>query len=112
MRAAGAETLRVAVTDFTGTWEATVDALMHEVAADEVVRDPDRPNGAGYYEGLCFKVFATFAGETLELGDGGVVDWTQQLVGSQKECCVISGVSVERLAMVMTQRGARPDRGR
>jgi hypothetical protein len=101
LRAAGAERVRVALTDFTGEWPAVVDALGREIDADEVVVDPDRPNGAGYYQGLCFKVHPTFAGETLELGDGGVVDWTRQLVGSRKERCVISGIGVDRLALVM-----------
>ncbi|MFI0799771.1 hypothetical protein [Amycolatopsis lurida] len=33
-------------------------------------------------------------------GDGGFVDWTQRLVGNRKERTLISGVGVDRLAMV------------
>ena len=39
------------------------------------------------------------AGKTIEVGDGGLVDWTQALVGSAKERLMISGLSLERLAV-------------
>ncbi|WP_154697463.1 hypothetical protein [Lentzea guizhouensis] len=59
-----------------------------------LVVDPSR--GAGYYQGLCFKVF--LHGE--EIGDGGFVDWTQRLLGNRKERLLISGVGVDRFAAV------------
>jgi hypothetical protein len=36
--------------------------------------------------------------ETVEVGDGGIVDWTQRLVGSRKERLMTSGLGIERLA--------------
>jgi hypothetical protein len=52
---------------------------------------------------MCFKVFVTTAnGDRLEVADGGLVDWTQQLVQSRKERMMISGLGVERLATLMT----------
>lgn len=63
-----------------------------------VAERPDRPSGSGYYDRFCFKVFVTFGDHTLEIGDGGLVDWTQQLVASRKERCMISGLGLDRLA--------------
>ena len=54
--------------------------------------------GRGYYTGLCFKVHAEIAGRFKEIGDGGFVDWTQQLTGSHKERLLISGFGVDGLA--------------
>ena len=49
---------------------------------------------------ICFKLAATWEGAEIELGDGGLVDWTQLLLQSRKERLMISGLSVERLALV------------
>ena len=95
LRATGAEAVRVELTDFTGEWTAVVTELQERFDA---VVNPDRA-GAGYYEGLCFKVHPTFAGEAMETGDGGVVDWTRQLRNNGKERCVISGIGVDRIAL-------------
>lgn len=70
-------------------------------AGVDVVLDPDRESGRGYYQGLCFKVIARFGGEWLEVGDGGFVDWTQELLSNRKERLLISGLGVDRLAMAM-----------
>jgi hypothetical protein len=61
---------------------------------------PERADGRGYYSGLCFKLFGTWDGDAIELGDGGLVDWTQRLLQSRKERLMISGLSIERLALV------------
>ncbi len=72
--------------------------------------DATREQGRNYYASLCFKVYAESqdvkdakeAGDQktdlLEVGDGGLTDWTQQLVGSRKERLLISGIGSERLA--------------
>jgi hypothetical protein len=72
----------------------------------EVVDAPERESGRAYYRGICFKVFAgTPDGDLLEIGDGGFVDWTARLLGSQKERLLISGHGLDRLA-IMTVRGS------
>jgi hypothetical protein len=35
--------------------------------------------------------------ERIEVGDGGFVDWTQQMTGTKKERCLISGIGLDRL---------------
>jgi hypothetical protein len=63
------------------------------------VLDPGRSTGHGYYEGLCFKVMARFGdGEPQEVGDGGFVGWTRDLLSNGKERLLISGLGVDRLA--------------
>jgi len=35
--------------------------------------------------------------ESVEIGDGGFVDWIQQMTGNKKERCVISGIGLDRM---------------
>jgi hypothetical protein len=103
----GARAIDIALTDFSGGSYARVAA-----AAREAVRglsnvscrdDSDRTSGDGYYNGFCFKVNVTIGDEPpFETSDGGIVDWTQRLVGSAKERCFISGLGVDRVALAMT----------
>ncbi|GLZ29415.1 hypothetical protein Lesp02_16050 [Lentzea sp. NBRC 105346] len=60
-----------------------------------VVEDPARELGRGYYDGFCFKVFRG----GVEIGDGGLVDWTRRLLADRKERMLISGIGVDRLAV-------------
>lgn len=53
-----------------------------------------------YYQGINFKLFMERNGEILEIGDGGFVDWTYQMLGSKKERCLISCVALDRLLML------------
>lgn len=61
--------------------------------------DADRTDNA-YYKGLQFTVIAHIGESALPIGDGGFVDWTQQLLGSRKERMLISAIGLERLAMI------------
>jgi len=38
--------------------------------------------------------------ETIEIADGGMVEWTLRLVESRKERLMISGLGLDRLAAV------------
>jgi hypothetical protein len=58
--------------------------------------DSERQQGRGYYQKLCFHVYADAeSGGTFQLTDGGFTSWTQQLVGSEKERLMISGIGSE-----------------
>jgi hypothetical protein len=59
---------------------------------------PERTQGIGYYRTAAFKIMANTDGGDLEIGDGGFVDWTAELVPDAKERCLISCVAPERLA--------------
>jgi hypothetical protein len=75
-------------------------ALADEPGAD-IIDDPDRATGRGYYTGLCYKIFATVADQRLEIADGGFVDWTQRLTGNRKERLLIGGFGLDRLASAL-----------
>jgi hypothetical protein len=56
--------------------------------------------GADYYTDVAFKIHVGAAGEEVELGDGGLTDWTAQLLDDAKERCLISCIASERLAVL------------
>ena len=99
----------VTLTDLRGGRIDVVSGAVRD-AFDEADRvqvrdDPDREGGRAYYDGFCFKVHAVRGDEPFELVDGGFVDWTQRLVQSRKERLLISGLGVERLAMLTDAAG-------
>ena len=74
----------------------------------KIAFDQDRKQGRGYYDELCFKIFATpETGREQELVDDGDVNWTQKLLNNAKERLVISGCGSERLCEIF-----RPARSR
>jgi len=96
-----AEAVRVELTDFegrTGLLAAVADELPSRAGVDVVDR-PDRTAARGYYRGFCFKAFAAFDGDAIEVADGGHVDWTQRYLRSRKERLMISGLGLDRLAL-------------
>ena len=58
---------------------------------------PERTQGIGYYRTAAFKIMANAEGDELEIGDGGFVGWTAELIPDAKERCLISCVAIERL---------------
>lgn len=56
--------------------------------------DPDRQRARSYYGTGAIRMEV----EGAEVGDGGLTDWTAQLMADRKERCLISCVSTERLA--------------
>jgi hypothetical protein len=102
---AGGDRVIVALTDLAGDrMNRVADAVRGALGKEdgiEVRDDPDREGGRVYYNGLCFKVFAWRGDKPFELADGGLVDWTQRLVPSRKERLLISGLGIERLAMLL-----------
>lgn len=99
--AAGAQHIEVRLTcldeAFNPLLTRTRNALARTPDVD-VLDDPGRMTGRGYYTSLCYKVYAAIAGQRLEIADGGFVDWTQQLTGNRKERPLIGGFGVDRLA--------------
>ena len=99
--------LEVVLTDF----HEPVREAMLELMASQIreafpqisVRfDPHREHSRGYYLDVCFKIHAPESDESIELADGGVVDWTQQLLSNAKERLVISGIGSERVCNLAT----------
>jgi hypothetical protein len=94
--------MSVRLTDWTnGDRESAlhnVEQVLGGASDVEIMRDPRRRAGLGYYEAVCFKIHATAAGGELEVGDGGFTSWTGRLLADRKERLCISAVSVDRLA--------------
>jgi hypothetical protein len=52
-----------------------------------------------YYKGLQFTVITNINGGVHHVGDGGIVDWTQRLLGNKKERLMISAIGLDRLLL-------------
>jgi len=104
-RRSGFAAVSVQLTDFGGRHGRVLDAVADRIAEAgiSVAMSPERTAARGYYPNVCFKLTVSHRGEVLELGDGGMVDWTQALVASKKERLMISGLSLERIAVAMSE---------
>ncbi len=67
------------------------------VKVDLAIKEPNKENQ--YYKGLQFTIVANINGREHSIGDGGFVDWSQQLLGSKKERMMISAIGLERLLL-------------
>jgi hypothetical protein len=91
----------IRLTDFSGQCQAVLDELVTNLTTETVtvVETPERIAGRGYYDSVCFKLVVSFDDEDVEVADGGLVSWTQTLLGNRKERLMTSGLSLERLAL-------------
>lgn len=103
LAAAGLAPAQLALTPLSEAGESVAAAVVAELAGPliEVIGDPRRRSGRGYYRDLCFKINVRCAGEWQEVGDGGFTDWAAQLTASSKERLLISGLGIDRLAAMM-----------
>jgi hypothetical protein len=54
-------------------------------------------NSENYYQTVNFKIYWRRENQEIDIADGGLVDWTQQLLSNQKERMLISGLGTEML---------------
>ncbi|MET8094777.1 hypothetical protein [Micromonospora sp. NPDC005220] len=66
-----------------------------EGSAVPLLDEPERSRGRGYYTGCALRI--TLLNGSLEIGDGGLTDWTARLTGDAKERCLVSCLATERL---------------
>jgi hypothetical protein len=78
-----------------------VDAIQSELPDAPLTEYPERTQGIGYYHTAAFKIMAKTETNELEIGDGGFVGWTAELIPDAKERCLISCVAPERIAGLM-----------
>ncbi|MBQ1012502.1 hypothetical protein KBX53_16365 [Micromonospora sp. M51] len=78
--------------------ERLADTVRPALAGGAVplVDEPERTRGRGYYTGCALRI--SLLGGDLEIGDGGLTDWTARLTGDAKERCLVSCLATERLA--------------
>jgi hypothetical protein len=75
---------------------AILEYLHSQLPAMEVTRD-ENPGFNNYYKGLQFKAVITVQQRDFDIADGGLVNWTQQLLNNKKERFFISGFGLELL---------------
>ncbi|MEU5907610.1 hypothetical protein ABZ780_24960 [Micromonospora sp. NPDC047467] len=95
---AAAPQLHVTVFDDPAVRERLADTVRPALDGGTVplLDEPERERGRGYYRGCAMRI--TVQGGSLEVGDGGLTDWTAQLTGDAKERCLVSCLATERLA--------------
>jgi hypothetical protein len=107
-----ADLIRIRLTAFStsATSERLADTVMP--ALDplpdnvELVLDPDRTRGRGYYRDVALRIDVVSDGVELEIGDGGFTDWTARLLADAKERCLTSCIATERLASRTSEVGS------
>jgi hypothetical protein len=88
----------------TTAWEpryaVVADAVRAALPDVAVVDQPDREAGRHYYTGFAWGADIVDGDDRVNVADGGFVDWTQRLLGNQKERLCTSGIGIERLAVM------------
>jgi hypothetical protein len=84
--------------------ERTFRPLSGEIGVPVRV-DPLRLQGFGYYEGWRLAVVVADAYGEAAVGDGGVVTWTQAMLGNRKERLVTTGIGSQYLAARFFREG-------
>lgn len=82
--------------DGDGFWNSMVTLVRKELPDVALTFDTEHEDNL-YYRGINFKMYLEKNGETTEIGDGGFVDWMQQMTGSKKERYLISAIGLDRL---------------
>jgi len=67
-----------------------------------LVDAPDRERYRAYYTDVTWRTVVGDGGGESEIGDGGLTTWTAQLMGNAKERCLVSCLSTERLAALLS----------
>lgn len=65
-----------------------------------IVEQPANQNQ--YYKGIQYKVDIRVNGEAYEIGDGGFVDWTQQLLQNKKERMLSTGFGLDLMYRILS----------
>lgn len=70
--------------------------------------DAHREQGRGYYTSGALRILGSRFHNSVELGDGGLTDWSARLLANGKERCLISCISTERLTHLAAAAYAAP----
>ena len=82
--------------DCEGFYMSMAEMVYEELPGVPVTLDTEYEDN-NYYKGVHFTIYMEKEDERIEVGDGGFVDWMQQMTGSKKERCLISGIGIDRL---------------
>jgi hypothetical protein len=87
---------RAGYTDSEGLLQRVSEYIGQQLPDLTVTEDSNQGTNL-YYKGLQFTIVVSLNGQEVNIGDGGFVDWSQQLLGSRKERMLISAIGIERL---------------
>ncbi|MCU6794049.1 hypothetical protein OB236_18260 [Paenibacillus sp. WQ 127069] len=76
---------------------ARLSDYLREMMPDIVVSENSNKTDNRYYKGVQFTIIAMIRGQEVRIGDGGLVDWSQQLLGNRKERMMISAIGLDRM---------------
>jgi hypothetical protein len=93
---------RKGYTDSLGFIERTGDHIQKAFPHIPLEVDITETDNA-YYLGLNFKLMLNMNGQSMEIGDGGFVPWTQKLLNNKKERLLISAFGLDRLRGMRTK---------
>jgi hypothetical protein len=80
-----------------------VDAVLNHLrSATSLEVTHEAPPSNNYYKGIQYKMIIEVNGREMEIADGGFVDWTQQLLGNNKERLLISGFGLGLLYKIQS----------
>lgn len=82
---------------YTGHFIPAILDHLHTTIPELPITIDEAPGTNNYYKGLQFKAVITVKQRDFEIADGGLVDWTQQLLNNKKERFFISGFGLELL---------------
>jgi hypothetical protein len=71
----------------------------HPGISIEIITNPEKE--IDYYKGIQYKVDIRVNGKTYEIGDGGFVDWTQQLLQNKKERMLSTGIGFDFMYRIL-----------
>jgi hypothetical protein len=71
----------------------------HPDISIDIVKTPEKE--IDYYKGIQYKVDIRVNGRTYEIGDGGFVDWTQQMLQNKKERMLSTGIGFDFMYRIM-----------
>jgi hypothetical protein len=75
--------------------------ILHEQPDVQIAIEDQPEKENGYYKGIQYKIDIRVNGQTYEIGDGGFVDWTQQLLQNRKERMLSTGIGFEFMYRIM-----------
>ncbi|SFL08301.1 hypothetical protein SAMN03159341_103120 [Paenibacillus sp. 1_12] len=87
---------RVGYTDSDGLIQR-LSEYIREMMPEIVVTENTNKTDNLYYKGLQFTIIVNLHGQEVRIGDGGFVDWSQQLLGNHKERMMISAIGLDRM---------------
>lgn len=89
---------RSGYTDDDGFFLRMVELVRSELPEVPLSFDSEH-KGNNYYKGINFKLYMEKENETIEIGDGGFVDWIAKMTGNKKARCLISGLGMDRILL-------------